>query len=70
MGAGGDIYSNEQADELSKNYGIDIVDQMTSMLSDEIAKSIDREILRNLGIETDRWKRRKNSIDKIFRSSE
>ena len=29
-------------------------------------KEIDREILRNLGLEPDRNKRRKNSIQKIF----
>jgi len=60
MGAG--IYSN---DELSKNYGIDIVDHMTSMLANEMAKSIDKEILKSMGI-YDRNVRRKNSIDKIF----
>ena len=65
-GAGGEIYSNPEADKLSEHYGIDVVDQITSMLSDELAKSIDRDILRGLGIEPDRNKRRKNSINKIF----
>ena len=43
-----------------------IVDEMTKILSDELAKQIDKEILRNLGLEPDRNKRRKNSIQKIF----
>lgn len=69
-GAGGEVYSNPESDELSKHYSIDIVDQLTSMLSDEIAKSIDKEILRSLGLEPDRNKRRKNSINKIFKDAE
>ena len=69
-GAGGEIYSNPEADKLSENYGIDVSDQLQSMLSDEISKSIDKEILRNLGIEPYRNKRRKNSINKIFKNVE
>jgi hypothetical protein len=69
-GAGGEVYSNPESDELSKHYSIDIVDQLTSMLSDEIAKEIDRNILMGLGIELDRNKRRKNSINKIFKNVE
>jgi len=65
-GAGGEVYSNPEADRLSNGYGSDIVDEMTKMLSDELAKQIDKEILRNLGLEPDRNKRRKNSIQKIF----
>jgi hypothetical protein len=69
-GVGGEIYSNPESDELSKHYGIDIADQLSAMLSNEIAKSIDKEILKSLGWEPDRNKRRKNSINKIFRASE
>jgi hypothetical protein len=69
-GAGGEVYSNPEADKLSEYYGIDVVDQLTSMLSDEIAKEIDRNILMSLGIELDRNKRRKNSINKIFKDVE
>ena len=65
-----EIYSNPEADKLSEHYGVDIADKLSSMLSDEIAKSIDRDILRSLGLEPDRNKRRKNSINKIFKSSE
>ena len=47
-------------------YGMDIADEMTKILSEELAKEIDREILRALGVEPDRNKRRKKSIQKIF----
>lgn len=53
---------------LSSDYGVDIVGELESILSNEIAKEIDKDILRNLGLEPDRWKRRKNSINKIFPS--
>jgi len=69
-GAGGEIYSNPEADRLSSHYSIDVVDQLQSMLSDEIAKSIDKEILKSLGLEPDRNKRRMNSINKIFKDVE
>ena len=69
-GAGGEIYSNPEADRLSNHYGIDIADQLSAMLSAEIAKEIDRNILMGLGIEPDRNKRRKNSINKIFKDVE
>ena len=68
-GAGGEIYSNPEADKLSSHYGLDVADQLQSMLSDEIAKSIDREILKSMGIYS-RNVRRMNSINKIFKSSE
>jgi hypothetical protein len=57
-GAGGEIY-----------YGLDVAAELTKILSEQLAKEIDKEILKGLGIEP-RNKRRKNSIDKIFRSSE
>jgi len=69
-GAGGEIYSNPEADKLSSHYSIDVVDQLSAMLSAEIAKGIDRDILRGLGLEPDRNKRRINSINKIFRNVE
>jgi hypothetical protein len=69
-GAGGEIYSNPEADKLSENYGIDIANQLSAMLSAEIAKEIDKNILRGLGLEPDRNKRRKNSINKIFKDVE
>ena len=65
-GAGGEIYSNPEADKLSEHYGIDVADQLSAMLSDEIAKSIDMEILKSMGIYS-RNIRRMNSIDKIFK---
>ena len=69
-GAGGEIYSNPESDKLSSHYGFDVADQLSAMLSDEIAKSIDKEILKSLGLEPDRNKRRKNSINKIFKDVE
>jgi hypothetical protein len=65
-GAGGEIYSNPEADKLSEHYGVDIADQLSAMLSDEISKSIDMEILKSMGIYS-RNIRRMNSIDKIFK---
>jgi hypothetical protein len=47
-------------------YGKDIESELTKILSEQIAKEIDRDILRGLGIEPDRNKRRKNSINKIY----
>jgi hypothetical protein len=64
-----EIYSNETADRLSENYGLDVADELTKILSEQLAKEIDKEILKGLGLEA-RNKRRKNSIDKIFKSSE
>lgn len=64
-GAGGEVYSNPEADRLSSSYGIDIVDQLSSILSNEIAREIDKDIVRNLVLEP-RNKRRKNSIKNIF----
>jgi hypothetical protein len=49
------------------HYGIDIEAQLTSMLSEELAKAIDRKIFKKLGIEIDRNKRRSKSIKKIFK---
>jgi hypothetical protein len=68
-GAGGDIYSNPESDELSKHYGLDIVGQLESMLSDELTKSIDKEILKSMGIYS-RNVRRMDSINKIFKDVE
>ena len=68
-GAGGEIYSNPEADKLSSHYGLDVADQLQSMLSDEIAKSIDKEILKRMGIYS-RNVRRMNSIAKIFKDVE
>ena len=47
-------------------YGIDISDELTKILSEELVKEIDREMLKSLGVEPDRNKRRKKSIKKIF----
>ena len=66
IGAGGEIYSNSSADRLSSNYGIDISDQLSAILSAEISKSIDAEILQTLGV-LSTPERRKRSLSKIFK---
>jgi len=38
------------------------------MLSEQLTREIDREVLMSLGLEPDRNKRRKNSINKIFKN--
>ena len=68
-GAGGEIYSNPEADKLSSHYGLDVADQLSAMLSDEISKGIDKEILKSMGIYS-RNVRRMNSISKIFKDVE
>lgn len=68
-GAGGEIYSNPEADKLSSHYGLDVADQLSAMLSDEISKGIDKEILKSMGIYA-RNIRRMNSINKIFKDVE
>lgn len=49
-------------------YTIDIESELTKILSEQMAKEIDRDFLRSLGIEPDRHKRRKNSINKIYKN--
>ena len=66
-GAGGEIYSNKTADRLSNQWGVDIEDELTKLLSEEWAKQIDKEIVRGLGLEPEKNKRRINSINKIYR---
>ena len=56
--------------EISKEYSVDIVDQLSAMLSEELAKQIDMEILRGLGLEPDKFKRRKKKIENILKSFE
>ena len=59
--------NSTEIQDISSVYGKDIEEKLTSMLSEELSKEIDRSILRTLGLEPDRWKRRKNSINKIFK---
>lgn len=47
-------------------YGKDIESELTKILSEELAKGIDREILRSLGV-FERPFKRKNSINKIYK---
>jgi len=63
----GRIYSNPEVDKL-RNQCLDIEEQLTKMLSEQWQKEIDRNILKSLGLEPDRNKRRKNSINKIYKN--
>ena len=67
-GAGGEIYSNPEADKLSEGYGVDIADQLSAMLSQQIANSIDAEILQTLGV-LSTPERRKKSLSKIYKKN-
>lgn len=64
-GVGGDIYTPPSV-TIQESYGLDIENQLSSMLSDEISKSIDAEILKGLFENAKPFKRR-NSIDKIYK---
>jgi hypothetical protein len=67
-GAGGEIYSSSAADRLSSGYGRDIADELSALLSAEIAKSIDAEILQVLGV-LSTPERRKRSLNKIYKKN-
>ena len=64
-GSGGEIYTPPTG-SIQESYGIDIENELSSMLSDEISKSIDAEILKGLFEKAKPFKRR-NSIDKIYK---
>ena len=64
-GAGGDIYTAPTG-TIQESYGIDIENELSSMLSNEIAKSIDAEILKGL-FEKAKPVKRRSSIDKIYK---
>lgn len=64
-GAGGDIYIPPTG-TIQESYGIDIENELSSILADEIAKSIDAEILKGL-FEKAKPVKRRNSIDKIYK---
>ena len=52
-------------DNVLNPYGLDTAEELTKILSEELAKQIDKEILKRLGV-FERPIRRKNSIQKIF----
>jgi|688.fasta_scaffold2245220_2 hypothetical protein len=60
-GAGGEIYSHPEVDKLSGQYEIDVVDELSKILSEQI----DKEIISSLRLEHKKY-RRKNSIKKIY----
>lgn len=49
-------------------YGKDIESELTKILSEQWQKEIDRNILKSLGLEPDRNKRRQKSINKIYKN--
>jgi mevalonate kinase len=64
-----DLKSNKEMNKILKHYGIDITDQLSAMLSEELAKQIDKEILQgisNLG----KNNIRKRKIENILKSFE
>ena len=54
---------------INKHYGIDLSEELIKMLSEQLSKEIDREVLKIMGIYS-RNIRRMDSINKIFKSSE
>jgi hypothetical protein len=52
------------------SYGIDVENELTSMLSEEIAKSIDIEIMKNLFKSPGRKEKSKKILDKIQQMKE
>lgn len=47
-------------------FGLDVESDIISILSDELSKSIDKEILKGMGLELEINKRRSKSIRKVF----
>ena len=56
------------SDNTISPYGKDIESELTKILSEQLASEIDRDILRSLGLEPDRNKRRKKSRNKIYKN--
>lgn len=64
------VMSKVKPEDLEGIMGIDVVQQIESALVDEISKSIDKEIIKNIfNLNKKNWKR-KESIEKIFKFSE
>jgi hypothetical protein len=59
-GAGGEIYDQP----LGKSYDVDIVDKMTQMLADELTKSIDADIIKEM---FSKRNKRKVKIENLFK---
>ena len=52
---------------IAEHYGLDVENELQKVLSEELAKEIDREILRSMGLEPDKNKRRMNAIKDLFK---
>lgn len=59
------IYKSPEGSDIAKDYGIDIEDQLLKILSDELSKSIDKDIMNSLGIDNAINETRKRKIEKI-----
>ena len=55
--------------KISEGYGIDIADQLSAMLSEELAKQIDKEILQGIS-SLGKNNIRKRKIENILKSFE
>jgi hypothetical protein len=66
-GSGGEIYSTPPG-TIQESYGIDIEDQLSAILSQQIANSIDAEILKTLGVLSTPEKRMR-SLNKIYKKN-
>jgi len=60
---------NEKIQDLG-GYGIDVENELASILSEEIAKSIDMEIMKNLFKSSGRKEKSKKILDKIQQMKE
>jgi hypothetical protein len=56
------------SDNTVSPYVKDIESELTKILSEQWQKEIDRDILKSLGLEPDRNKRRQKSINKIYKN--
>lgn len=54
------------SNNISSSYGTDLVDELTKILSEQIASAIDKDVVKTLGFGV-RNLRRKDSIKKIYK---
>jgi hypothetical protein len=65
------IYKHPEGSDIAKDYGIDAHDKLVKMLSDELSKSIDKDIMNSLRSYANPInKTRKRKIEKIIKLNE
>jgi hypothetical protein len=65
------IYKHPEGSDIAKDYGKDINDELFSILSDELSKSIDKDIMNTLRSYANPInKTRKRKIEKIIKLNE